>query len=287
MNKVKICAECSCNHQGSLSIAKDMIREAKVCGCDYVKFQKRDIASIPAEIGDRPYLSGHSFGATYIEHRVALELKEEQWRLLQNYAQEQGIGFFGTAFDLPSAEFLCSLNLPYLKIGSGQVRDLEFIGRVANIKNIPPIIMSTGMCEIDDISKASQYLHPDIICHTTSSYPCPETEVNLRWIEKQKNYGIYLSGGLSYETGLSGHYSSGNGAIEAAAVALGATYIERHFTLDRTWKGTDQAASLEPIGMMNVVKAVRTVERAMGDGVKRVMPSEIPCLEKITGRKYT
>ena len=112
-----------------------------------------------------------------------------------------------------------------------------------------------------------------ILVHTTSSYPCPESDVNLSCLEN-----IYY---LAEEIGLSGHYTAGNGAIEAAAVALGATYIERQFTWDRTWKGSDQAASLEPAGMINVVKAVRQIERVRGSGIKNVMPSEIAVMRKL------
>jgi len=279
MNHVIVTAEIGCNHQGSIEIAKRMIREAKVCGCDYVKMQKRDIDSLPKELGDKPYLGEHSFGATYREHRQALEFNEEQWKELQSFAKSMDIGFFGTAFDLPSAEMLCRLKMPYLKIGSMQCRDLEFLRSIISIQNHPPLLISTGMCDEDNVDTIIRdYLSPskgDILIHTTSSYPCPENEVNLVYLRNMGRPGTL---------GLSGHYSAGNGAIEAAAVALGATYIERHFTLDRTWKGTDQAVSLEPIGMMNVVKAIRTVEKALGDGIKRVMPSEEPIIKKLMCR---
>lgn len=278
MKHVSIIAEIGCNHQGSFEVAKQMIKEAKSCGCDYVKLQKRDMESIPIEIANKPYIGEHSFGNTYIEHRKALEFSQEQWEQLKKYSQEIGIGFFGTAFDYPSAIFLCNLDLPYLKIGSGQIRDIKFLQRVSEIPNKPTIIMSIGMCTMDQFLEATYIFPPHIVLQTTSSYPCPETEVNLNWLKVEKP--------CCFEYGLSGHYTAGNGAIEAAAVALGATYIERHFTLDRSWKGTDQAASLEPIGMINIVKAIRSVERALGDGIKKVMPSEIPCLEKITGKKY-
>jgi sialic acid synthase SpsE len=277
---VKIVAELGCNHLGSLEIAKSMIAEAKACGCDYVKFQKRHLGSIPKERAERPYISEHSFGKTYLDHRAALEFDGMQWKELQSHAERVGIGFFGTAFDLESAEFLSNLSLPYLKIGSGQARDLAFLSAVKVIKNRPPIILSIGMCDCNDVRKAIQALNDwvEIIVHTTSSYPCPENEINLRVLDSRISFQEQYR---FFHWGLSGHYSAGNGAIEAAAVALGAVYIERHFTLDRTWKGTDQAASLEPVGMVNVVKAVRIVERALGDGIKRVMPSELPVLEKL------
>lgn len=281
---VKIVAEIGCNHLGSVAIARDLIREAKRCGCDYVKFQKRHLGAIPDEVKNRPCVGEHSFGATYLAHREALEFDGLTWRELQREADLAGIGFFGTAFDIDSAEFLCAINTPYLKIGSGQVRDAVFLDEVYHLDNCPPVIASTGMCTEGDVRNLIDHVDLAILVHTTSSYPCPENEINLKWITtglKQfvRALRIDIDPPIP-EIGLSGHYGAGNGAIEAAAVALGATYIERHFTLDRTWKGTDQAASLEPVGMMNVVKAIRQIERAMGDGVKQVMPSEKSVLEK-------
>jgi len=285
---VKIVAEIGCNHLGSVAVACTMIQEAARCGCDYVKFQKRYLGAIPDDVGARPYLGENSFGATYLKHRTALELDGMAWRDLQQAAKEVGIGFFGTAFDLPSAEFLVNLGVPYLKIGSGQVRDQVFLKDLDGLRDCPPIIASTGMCTEGEVRNLIDSVNIHTLVHTTSSYPCPENEINLHWLtvglaECLKKFGDYTW--LGKEIGLSGHYVAGNGAIEAAAVALGATYIERHFTLDRTWKGTDQAASLEPIGMMNVVKAVRQIERAMGDGVKQVMPSEKPLLAKLQGKE--
>lgn len=275
MNKIKIVAECGCNHQGSFSIAREMILEAKRCGCDYVKFQKRYLGAIPAELADKPYLSEHSFGNTYLAHRTALELDGQAWRELQLFAEKEGIGFFGTAFDLPSAEFLVNINVPYIKIGSAQNRDVELIRDIRELRNCPPLIWSAGMMDGDMMIDYMLKVNPKITVHCTSSYPCPISEINLGVLTRLK----FL---LSYkEFGLSGHYIAGNGAIEAAAVALGATYIERHFTLDRTWKGSDHACSLEPVGMMNVVKAVRQIEVAMGDGIKEVMPSEVAVMEKL------
>lgn len=257
---------------GSLEIAKEMILEAKRCGCDYVKFQKRHLGSIPNTLAMMPYPGENSFGATYLDHRAALEFDGKQWRDLQAFAEEVGIGFFGTAFDFPSAEFLTNLNAPYLKIGSAQIKDSEFIKQIDELWNCPPLIVSTGMCTDEEVLDLEDSLDIAILVHTTSSYPCPEEDVNLSCLKKMRT---------TAEIGLSGHYTAGNGVIEAVAVAFGATYIERHFTLDRSWKGSDQSASLEPAGMMNVVKAVRSVERVLGNGFKRVMPSEIAVMKKL------
>jgi sialic acid synthase len=283
--EIKIVAEIGCNHQGSFAVAKEMIAEAKRCGCDYVKLQKRHLGSIPQQLAMKPYPGENSFGATYLDHRAALELEGRDWRELQEAAEKTGIGFFGTAFDYPSAEFLCAIGVPYIKIGSGQARDDVFLNSLDGLLNAPPYIVSTGMCTTKEVVDILDKINVSILVHTTSSYPCPDDEINLKWLE----YGLpglidhiaFLNPGSDMETGLSGHYTAGNGAIEAAAVALGVTYIERHFTLDRTWKGTDQAASLESAGMMNVVKAIRQVECAMGDGVKKVMPSELALRKKL------
>lgn len=287
MNAVKIVAEIGCNHQGSLFVAKEMIAEAKRCGCDYVKFQKRHLGAIPSEVANKPYISEHSFGETYLDHRIALELDGAAWRELQEYADKQKIGFFGTAFDLPSAEFLVNINVPYLKIGSAQIRDQIFLEEIDHFKICPEIIVSTGMSTEGEILNLLDSISVNILVHTTSSYPCPDNEINLKWITTGLKAYLQTRTFVNRveEIGLSGHYVPGNGAVEAAAVALGATYIERHFTLDRTWKGTDQACSLEPLGMINVVKAVRQIERAMGDGMKKIMPSEIPVMERL-GLKY-
>lgn len=275
MNRVKIVAEIGCNHQGSLSIAKEMIAEAARCGCDYVKFQKRHLGAIPAELANKPYAGDNSFGATYLAHRTALELDGQAWRDLQLFAEKEKIGFFGTAFDLPSAEFLVNINVPYIKIGSAQNRDIDLILNIRGLSNCPPLIWSSGMMDSDMMVDIMYKISPQIVVHCTSSYPCPLNDVNLGVLR-------HLRILLNYrEFGFSGHYVAGNGAIEAGAVALGATYIERHFTLDRTWKGSDQACSLEPIGMMNVVKAVRQMEIAIGDGFKQVMPSEAAIMERL------
>jgi sialic acid synthase SpsE len=284
---IKIVAEIGCNHQGSFAIAREMIHEAKRCGCDYVKFQKRNLGSIPTRLAEKPYFGENSFGETYLKHRAALEFSGMEWRDLQYEAEKVGIGFFGTAFDIPSAMFLSNINVPYLKIGSAQTRDLDFLRGIKELRHKPPIILATGMCVEQDVATAIETLDVTILAHTTSSYPCPENEINLHWI--MTGIALYRKSILMArkysvdEIGLSGHYSAGNGAIEAAAVALGATYIERHFTLDRTWKGSDQAASLEPIGMMNVVKAIRQFERAFGDGKKKIMPSEEAVIKKLRG----
>lgn len=274
MRKVNVVAECCCNHLGDLATAKEMIRVAKSCGADYVKFQKRDIECMPNELRGKPYAGPHSFGATYGEHRFMLEFSPRQFQNLKDFADIIGIGFFATPFDVPSAQFLVNeLQCEYVKMGSTQIHDESMVEWFANRLLKSKIIMSSGMLDKNALAKLCDKIGPNALMQTTSAYPCDESAVNLLVLN---DYPF-----TSFETGLSGHYVSGNGAIEAAAVALGATWIERHFTLDRSWKGSDQAASLEPAGLHNVVKAVRTVERALGDEEKRFEDCERPTWEKI------
>lgn len=272
---VKIISEIACNHKGDLQIAKEMISESKKCGADYVKFQKRDLNSMSDEVKNRPYAGAHSFGATYGEHRKALEFSNEQWHELYDYSKNIGIGFIATPFDIPSLKFLVEkIGLEIVKYGSTQIHDEAMIQEWEHALYGVNLILSTGMSTLLEVDSAVKRLNPTVLMQTTSCYPCSENDVRLLVLKTYHDiYGCQL--------GLSGHYTSGNGAIEAAAVALGATWIERHFTLDRTWKGTDQAASLEPEGLKTVVKAVRTVERAMGNYYKKILDCEIPTLKKV------
>lgn len=258
-----IVAEIGCNHQGKPEIAKRLIDAAAECGVNWIKLQKRNI--VERGDWDKEYNSIHSFGKTYYEHRKALELVDVAWWELKDYAERRGLGFFATPFDVESISFLKGLGVQYIKVPSPLNNNTGFLEVVKNseIKSI----FSTGMLTLKDIESSVGVLSPHVVMQTTTCYPCPVEQVNL-------NVLVKLSKAFKGQIGLSGHYVSGNGAIEAAAVALGATWIERHFTLDRTWKGTDHSASLEPAGLKTVVKAIRTVERALGTGKKRIMPCE-------------
>lgn len=266
---VNIVAELCCNHQGKPDIAKKMIDECAKCGVNYVKLQKRHIEYCAD--WDYEYKNANSFGKTYYDHRKALELVDVAWWELKDYAEKSGIGLFATAFDIKSVDFLVDLGVPYIKVGSAQAHNNGFLEYVRN-KHVKTIV-STGMSTWKEAQDIVEILEPDVVFHTTTCYPCPEEGVELNVITK------YLRT-FKCSVGLSGHYSAGNGAIEAAAVALGATWIERHFTLDRTWKGSDHVASLEAPGLSNVVKAVRSVERALGTGKKHIMDCEKPAVEK-------
>lgn len=258
---------------GDFELAKEMIAEAALCGADYVKMQKRDIASISPAVRNKPYEGEHSFGKTYGEHRKNLEFGKNQWHELKEYAESRGVGFFATPFDIESLFFLSDeLKTPYIKFGTTQMHDQQMI-KCAKDFSHPPLILSTGCSTLEEVCERCEELRPQVLMQTTSAYPCPEEAVFLNVINTYKTE--IISRYPAMELGLSGHYSSGNGGIEAAGVALGIKWIERHFTLDRTWKGTDQACSLEPVGLRTVVKTVRSVERAFGTNEKRILECEM------------
>ena len=275
---VKVIAECGACHNGSLKVACEMIEEAKYAGADFVKFQKRDVSLMSDEARDRPYTGPNSFGQTYGEHRAKLEFNREEWECLFKVAKDYKIGMFASVFDIPSARFIREFDPPVYKIGSANTTDGKLIEEVAGYGKTT--LISTGMSTEREIDMACNAFDGAsgvlVLMQCTSDYPCAEENVNLRVLENITDSNESIVG----EIGLSGHYTSGNGAIEAAAVALGATWIERHFTLDRTMKGTDHIASLEPEGLRRVVKAVRSVERAMGSPEKRVLDCELPAREK-------
>lgn len=274
--KVNVVADACCNHQGNIGIACEMIREAADKGADYIKFQKRDMSCV--DNPDRPY---NGFGATYGEHRAALELSDSRWDEMDACAKACGIKMMATPFDIPSVRFVVSRGYDYVKIGSGQVMNKQFLAGAKKILGEHPVIISSGMCMLADIMETIGFMsigQPMVVMQCTSSYPCDESDINLAVIPVFR--GIF---GTMADVGLSGHYASGSGAVEAAAAAIGATWIERHFTLDRTWKGTDHSASLEPEGLKRVVKAVRSVEKAIGSTHKHRIDCELPVYNKCYG----
>jgi sialic acid synthase SpsE len=272
-----IIAEIGINHQGSLDLFKKMIVRAKECGVDAVKSQKREPKEclMPAQY-NRPYESPHAFGRTYGEHKEALELHREEWGEAMQLADDLGIPLFASVFDITSARFMRDLGVELIKIGSAEVTRLDLLEEVAGYGL--PVLMSTGMSTLDEIDRAVavfKALKSDLtLMHTTSSYPCRYEDVHLRVIPTlRERYNVPV--------GFSGHHSSV--AIDTAAVALGAVAVERHFTLDRAMKGTDQAASLEPTGLEKVVKYIRATELALGSPEKRVQECELAVRAKCRG----
>jgi N-acetylneuraminate synthase/sialic acid synthase len=274
-----VIAEIGHNHQGKLDTAFDLFRQAKEVGANAVKLQKRDNRTLyTKKMFNRPYENENSFGPIYGEHREALEFDLDEYRELQQYAQEIGITFFATAFDFPSADFLAALDMPAYKIASGDLRNTPLLSRVAQIGK--PMVISTGAATLDDVRRAYDTIMPInpqlAILQCTAGYPAVFEELNLEVIR------TYLNEFPDAVVGFSGH---DNGiAMSLAAYVLGARIVEKHFTLNRAMKGTDHKFSLEPMGMRKLVRDLRRARVALGDGMKRVYESEMGAYEKM-GKK--
>jgi len=274
-----VIAEIGHNHQGELSKAKEMFHVAKECGVDAVKLQKRDNRALYTRaMFDKPYDNENSFGDTYGAHREALEFGKAEYRELQTCANELGLVFFATAFDMPSADFLAGFDVPAYKIASGDLKNTPLLKHVAKIGK--PMIVSTGGATMEDAKRAYDTIMPInpqlCLLQCTAAYPANYEELNLRVISTYRESFPDATVGLSdHENGI---------AMAVAAYVLGARVIEKHFTLNNTLKGTDHAFSLEPIGMRKLVRDLRRVKLALGDGVKHLYPSEASPLVKM-GKK--
>ncbi|MEO8567743.1 MAG: N-acetylneuraminate synthase family protein [Ginsengibacter sp.] len=272
---VYLIAEIGQNHNGDMLIAKKLIEMAARCGANAVKFQKREIAcELTKEAFNKSYDNPNSFGATYGEHRIFLELDEAQHLELREYAMAVGITYFCTPCDIPSVELLERIGCPFYKVASRDLTNIPLLEKIGSLEK--PVIISTGMADLDDIDNALKALtaKPDkvVIMQCTSEYPCKLENVNLRAMETlKKKYG--------YLVGLSDHTSGV--IISAAAAVLGGVMIEKHITLDRTMKGTDQPGSLEESGLKKLIEYIRASETAMGDGEKIVIPSTKAAKEKL------
>ena len=264
-----VIAEIGNNHQGSLEKCKELFRVAKECGANAVKLQKRDNRSLyTKEAFNKPYDHENSFGTTYGEHREFLEFGAYEYRELKQYAEELGITFFATAFDILSADFLAELDMPAYKIASGDLKSLPLIEHVAQFQK--PIIISTGAATLEDVQRVYETILPinPQLCflQCTASYPADFEELDLQVIQTYRELFPDVAVGLS---------SHDNGiAMAVAAYVLGARVIEKHFTLNRAMKGTDHAFSLEPTGLRKMVRDLRRTRQALGDGQKRVHLSE-------------
>jgi sialic acid synthase len=274
-----VIAEIGHNHQGSVQKCRDLFRVAKECGADAVKLQKRDNRGLYTRaMYEKPYDNENSFGATYGEHREALEFGRDEYVELQRYARELGLVFFATAFDIPSADFLAALDMPAYKIASADLKTLPLLAHVARFGK--PMIVSTGGATMADVERAYDIIAPInpqlAFLQCTAAYPASADDLNLRVITTLRDRFPELVVGLSdHENGI---------AMAVAAYVLGARIVEKHFTLNHTDKGTDHAFSLEPIGMRKLVRDLRRTRLALGDGVKRPLPSERQPLLKM-GKK--
>ena len=262
-----IIAEIGQNHNGEVRLAKKLIDMAVDCGASAVKFQKRDIPSeLTKEAFNKPYDNPNSFGGTYGEHRMYLELNEAQHLELKEYADAEGITYFCTPCDVPSVELLERIHCPFYKVASRDLTNIPLLEALG--KTGKPVIISTGMASMEDIDSAIKSLNLGkdklMILQCTSQYPCALENVNLKVMDTLKEkYGLI--------TGFSDHTSGV--VVSTAASVLGAAIIEKHVTLDRTMKGTDQPGSLEKAGLNKLVEYIRATEIAIGDGLKEVNPA--------------
>lgn len=270
---VFVIAEIGINHNGSLELCEKLIEGAHRAGCDAVKFQKRT-PELCVPLDQWNVMRDTPWGRmTYIDYKRKIEFGQSEYQHIDRVCRRLGIAWFASCWDLPSIEAIERFNPPCYKAASASLTDHELLRAMKATGK--PLVISTGMSSVDEIDAAvSAVGHKHLlIAHSTSTYPCPVDELNLRMIRTLKReYPRCPIGYSGHETGL---------APTWAAVALGATFIERHITLDRAMWGTDHAASVELSGLERLVGQIRDVERAVGDGVKRVYDSELPIRQKL------
>lgn len=268
-----IIAEIGINHNGDLNVAKRMIDAAVHAGVDAVKFQKRapEIATPP---GQQNQMRETPWGyITYLDYRRKMEFGEAEYREVDRYCREKGILWLVSVWDETSVDFMGKFDTPAYKIPSASLTDHNLLRHVRRTGK--PVIISTGMSTMRQIREGVDAVGLEnlVILHCTSTYPCEPAELNLRMIATLRNeFPNNPIGYSGHEVGL---------VTSAVAVALGASMIERHITLDRAMWGTDQAASVEPVGFERLVKYIRVSEASLGDGVKKVYESEMPSLKKL------
>ena len=268
-----IIGEIGINHNGDIEIAKKLISMAKECGCDAVKFQKRDIETVyTKEELDKDRES--PWGTTQREQKVGLEFEKKQYDIIDKYCKELNIDWFASAWDVKSLQFLDDYKCKYAKIASAMISHTEFLNEVAKRKVYT--FISTGMSNYKMIDKAVEIFKknncPFELMHSVSTYPCPEEKLNLHLINKLKEK-------YKCNVGYSGHENSVSPSI--IAVALGANSLERHITLDRSMYGSDQSASLEENGLKQLISAVRKVPIVVGKDEKQIFDIEEKVAEKL------
>lgn len=273
MKHVLIIAEAGVNHNGSLDIAKQLIDKAVEAGVDIIKFQTFKSEKLVSKAAKQAEYQQRNIGKkdeSQLAMLKKLELSPSAHKELMDYCREKGIRFFSTAFDMDSIDYLHSLNLGLWKISSGEITNYPYLRKIAQYHE--PIILSTGMCELSDIEATLKVLvgfgvkkEQITILHCNTEYPTPYSDVNLRaMLEIRDRFGVQVG------------YSDHTQGIEVpiAAVALGASVIEKHFTLDKNMEGPDHKASLEPDELKAMVCAIRNVEQTLGSGHKTISESE-------------
>jgi|TARA_A200000159_G_scaffold67965_1_gene62844 N-acetylneuraminate synthase len=271
-----IIAEIGINHNGSMETAKKLIDIAAVAGCDAVKFQKRNPdVCVPDHQKDIP--RDTPWGTmSYIDYKYRMEFGQEEYDEIDSYCKSKGIEWSASPWDMDSLDFLLQYDIPFLKIPSAMITNEELMR--ASAKSGKEIIFSTGMSTLEETDQAVEWMRQEnadfSILHCNSTYPAPLEDLNLKCIETLRER-------YNCEVGYSGHEFRLGTTV--ASVYLGATIIERHITLDRTMWGSDHLASVEPQGLIKLVKGIRELEIALGDGHKRVTDGELPVRKKLRG----
>lgn len=273
MSKTYIIAEIGINHNGEIDIAKTLIDVAVDAGCDAVKFQKRTPEICVAD-DQKSKLRATPWGQiTYLEYRNKVEFGEDDYDAINYYCQAQGIEWFASCWDIPSVDFISKFNVPYFKIASACLTDLDLLLR--HCETGKTNILSTGMSTEDQIRSAINIVgveNPLILMHCNSSYPCSDSEINLNGIQTLKDK-------FGFPVGYSGHEY---GILPSVvSVALGACMVERHITLDKTMWGSDHKSSLSPAELKKMVAEIRRLEKCLGDGEIKLYESEVPALQKL------
>ena len=273
-----IVAEIGINHNGSMSICKELIDVAVDSGCDAVKFQKRDVN----EVYTQEFLDSHRespWGVTQREQKMGLEFDADEYQEIESYCKNKNIEWFASAWDVNSQKFLRQFNSKYNKVASAMIVHTELLKEIASEGK--HTFISTGMTTYDDIDKAVDVFKKANcsfeLMHTVSTYPMKYEDANLNMINTLRDRYQCDVGYSGHEVGL---------AVSYAAAALNITSLERHITLDRAMYGSDQSASVEQGGFQNLVGAVRKIEKAMGDGVKRTYEAEAPIAENLRQHLY-
>ncbi len=269
---IYIIAEIGLNHNGDIEIAKKLIESAKNAGCDAVKFQKRT-PELCVPIEQRDIMRETPWGTmSYMDYRYKVEFGYDEYSEIDMFCKEQKINWFASCWDEKAVDFIEKFDPVCYKIASACITDIDLLKKHVDTKK--PIIISTGMSTMEQIKNAVDTLGTNnlLIAHCTSSYPCPVEDLNLNMIKTLKEK-------FNCPIGYSGHEVGLNTTV--ATVALGATFIERHITLDRAMWGSDQSASVEPQGLIKLVRDIHSLERSFGDGIKKIYDGEKPLIEKL------
>jgi N,N'-diacetyllegionaminate synthase len=279
--KTIIIAEAGVNHNGSIKIAKEMVKAASEAGADYIKFQTFVTGNLVSKDAGQAEYQKKNLGteSSQFEMLKSLELSENDHYEIIESCNRNKIAFFSTAFDLESIDLLIRLQIPLWKIPSGEITNLPYLRKIGSLKS--KVIISTGMATLGEIEAAIAVLEVSgtkrdqiTVLHCTTEYPAPLDEVNLKAM-------VTIGEAFKIRFGYSDHTEGIE--IPMAAVAMGATIIEKHFTLDRNMQGPDHKASLEPLALKKMIEGIRNIERALGDGIKIPSPGEIK--NKVAARK--